>query len=178
MGTCPFPTLDPPCERISGRNQVLISAGVSMGKYKIVSKLLSGRKQAQSKVCIQPPSVCTCSSQRGGAYVLACPVHSLHPTILERIRITPGPGMAQERMGWGSASSYRLLCCWIIGPCSCIPGSNRNHIFECFVCFIEAQLIYKVVITSAEQKRHPVVHRHVSILSQILPPCRLSQMTG
>lgn len=86
--------------------------------------------------------------------------------------------MAQERMGWGSVSSYRLLCCWIISPCSCIPGSNRITFLNFFVCFIEAQLIYKFVITSAEQKRHPVVHRHVSILSQILPPCRLSQMTG
>ena len=59
-----------------------------------------------------------------------------------------------------------------------IPPKVVEQGLFCFLNFMEIQLIYKVVITSAEQKRHPVVHRHVSILPQILTPRRLSQMTG
>ena len=47
-----------------------------------------------------------------------------------------------------------------------------------FFSFIKVSLVYNVVIISAVQQSDSVIHRHISILFQMLFPGRLSQNLG
>ena len=53
-----------------------------------------------------------------------------------------------------------------------------TFIIYLFISFIELQLFYKVVIISPIQQSDSAIHIHISILSQILFPYRLSQNIG
>lgn len=59
-----------------------------------------------------------------------------------------------------------------------IPPKVVEQGLFCFLNFMEIQLIYKVVITSAVQDSDSVLHIHKSILFQILFQHRWSQNTG